>query len=68
MVGNFSLNIRRCIGIALVVGLFLLGAGVLQAYTCADCGSDAWGCVASADSLTCYYDYGIVKIVRQKIP
>jgi hypothetical protein len=68
MVGNRASYLRRGLGTAILVGLFLLGARALHAYTCADCGSDAWGCVATSDSLTCYYDYGTVKIVRQKIP
>lgn len=68
MVINITPIIRRSIGIILLVGAFLLGARTLQAYTCADCGSDAWGCIATSDTLTCYYDYGTVKVVRQKVP
>lgn len=63
-----ELSLRRICGIALLLAVSAFGAQALQAYTCADCTSDAWGCIATADTLTCYYDYGTVKVIRQKLP
>ncbi len=68
MSNKLVLLFRRVWGITLLLILSAAGARALNAYTCSDCTADAWGCIATEDTLTCYYDYGTVKVVRQKAP